>query len=240
MLTVLADDWTPARLFRPGDAGGFWDFHPQYCRQNSDGTGAVAVGQPVGWVKDLSGNGNHLVQATSAKKPVLRQDPSGYFYLDFDGVDDHIDLAAYDLLKFLNGGTLAFSALGQYDDITALGACCSNWLQVYRHQVKYGGNNAAIDYVNYQSPLPSNEMIVVSVQSSLSSRVARKNGVQIGANTNTFTPAGNVATVSVGSYQDYRYSNCNMPAYCLISRLVTGAELTRLEHWLARRAGITL
>jgi len=56
MLTVLADDWHPTRLFRQGDRGGFWDFHPQFCRQNSDGTGAAAVGQPVGWVRDAIGN----------------------------------------------------------------------------------------------------------------------------------------------------------------------------------------
>jgi hypothetical protein len=41
-------------------------------KQNSDGTGAViSSGDPVGYILDKSGNGNHLIQPTASSKPFL-------------------------------------------------------------------------------------------------------------------------------------------------------------------------
>lgn len=72
-----------------GATGGLWNFSDtSTLRQNSDGTGAVAVGDPVGYAEDLSGGVNHLIQAVAAARPVLQQDAAGRNYLAFDGVDD--------------------------------------------------------------------------------------------------------------------------------------------------------
>lgn len=51
-----------ASLFAAGEAGGYWDFTDlASLRIARDGTGAPpAVGDPVGWAADKSGNGNHL------------------------------------------------------------------------------------------------------------------------------------------------------------------------------------
>jgi hypothetical protein len=62
--------------------------HPDHVRANSDGTGAVTVGGPVGWVEDLSGNANHSFQATAAARATLQQDAGGRYYLQTDGADD--------------------------------------------------------------------------------------------------------------------------------------------------------
>lgn len=70
--------------------GGMYRAGPDTCFQDDAGTTPAAVGDPVGYIADLSGNGNHMVQATSAARPVLRQDGSGYYYLEFDGVDDSL------------------------------------------------------------------------------------------------------------------------------------------------------
>jgi hypothetical protein len=56
--------------------------------QDAAGTTPAAVGSPVGLIIDKSGNDNHLSQATSSQKPILRQDGGGAYYLEFDGVDD--------------------------------------------------------------------------------------------------------------------------------------------------------
>lgn len=61
--------------------------------QDAAGTTPVtAVGQPVGLMKDKSGNGNDITQGTTASCPTLQQDINGYYYLGFDGVDDYMEL----------------------------------------------------------------------------------------------------------------------------------------------------
>ena len=92
---AIVADWTPADLFASSEEGIWYDIHPDYLFQNSNGTGAVTVGDPVGYVTDRSGNGNHATQATSAARPVLRQSGALY-YLEFDGVDDFLETASID------------------------------------------------------------------------------------------------------------------------------------------------
>jgi len=64
----------PSALFAGGAQGAFYDpsdFSTLF--QNSAGTTAVtAVEQPVGYMADKSGRGNHATQATSASRPTLR------------------------------------------------------------------------------------------------------------------------------------------------------------------------
>ena len=59
-----------------------------------DAAGTVPVtgaGQPVGLIKDKSGRNNHAVQTTSASRPILKKDDvTGVYYLEFDGVDDSL------------------------------------------------------------------------------------------------------------------------------------------------------
>ncbi|WP_309646602.1 GDSL-type esterase/lipase family protein, partial [Phenylobacterium sp.] len=63
--------------FDPQDVSSLW--------QDSAGTIPAALGQPVGKMSDLSGNGYHATQATAGLRPILRQDTSGKNYLEFDG-----------------------------------------------------------------------------------------------------------------------------------------------------------
>ena len=80
----------PATLFN-GNTGGWWDpADLSTLFQDSAGTTPVtAAGQPVGRMNDKSGNGNHLLQPTSGKRPLL-QTGSGLWWLAFDGVDDDL------------------------------------------------------------------------------------------------------------------------------------------------------
>ena len=88
--------WFTTSLFSSGEQGLIYDpsdFSTLF--QDSAGTTPVtAVGQPVGKILDKSGNGNHASQLTSASRPVLRQDGSGYYYLELDGVDDSLSTAS--------------------------------------------------------------------------------------------------------------------------------------------------
>jgi hypothetical protein len=105
--------WSPRRLFGASDKG-FW-FDPSDMAsmfQNSAGTVAASVDAPVGRILDKSGNGNHASQATASAQPMLRRDSAGRLYLDFDGVDDFLELTpvlynagAMDLVAAIRGNS---------------------------------------------------------------------------------------------------------------------------------------
>ena len=97
-------------LFTAGEQGVWYDpsdFSTMF--QDSAGTTPVtAVEQPVGKILDKSGRGNHATQATSSKRPTLKQDGNGKYYLKFDGVDDalvtgSIDFTAGDKMTVFAG-----------------------------------------------------------------------------------------------------------------------------------------
>ena len=76
--------WTPAALFAQGQQGVWYEPKPEYLFQDAAGTIPVtADGDPVGRMLDLSPNGNHATQSTSARRPVF---PG----LAYDGVDDSL------------------------------------------------------------------------------------------------------------------------------------------------------
>ena len=54
----------------------------------------VADGQPIAEWGDYSGRGGTLKQATSGKRPIVKADPSGFRYVEFDGTNDSLAVAA--------------------------------------------------------------------------------------------------------------------------------------------------
>jgi hypothetical protein len=92
---AAAAAFTPLSLFAAGEKGVWYDPSDLTSMfQNSNGTTAVAVGDPVGYIADKSGNGKHAIQATAGARPVLRQDANSKYYLDFDGTDDFLSAAS--------------------------------------------------------------------------------------------------------------------------------------------------
>jgi len=67
----------PATLFGSSEQGGVFDFgDSELIFQSNFGTGAVAAeNDPIGYVTDLSGKGNHAVQATAANRLLWRGIP---------------------------------------------------------------------------------------------------------------------------------------------------------------------
>lgn len=87
--------WSPAALFASGEVGAWYDPSDLTTLfQDSTGTTPVtADGDPVGMMMDKSGNGRHLIQATSAARPTYKTS-GGLRWLRFDGVDDYLARAA--------------------------------------------------------------------------------------------------------------------------------------------------
>lgn len=82
------------RALFAGAAGGMWDM-TDIAALSQDAAGTVPVaayGDPIGRVADLSGNGNHLVQATAGARPAWSADGALP-----DGVDDNLAVGSLDL-----------------------------------------------------------------------------------------------------------------------------------------------
>lgn len=90
--------WTPLELFAGGKKGAWYDPSDLSTMfQDIAGTTPVtADGQPVGLIRDKSGNGNHASQPVAGKRPIYRAS-GGTYWLDFDGVDDSLYTADIDL-----------------------------------------------------------------------------------------------------------------------------------------------
>jgi hypothetical protein len=101
--TVLLTNksFTPSALFA-GGALGVWldpsDMSSMF--QDSAATTAAAIDSPVGKILDKSGNGNHAVQTTAGKRPILRFS-GGLYYLEFDGTDDCLQIVSCTLPTFI-------------------------------------------------------------------------------------------------------------------------------------------
>lgn len=89
--------WSPLALFAASEQGAWYDPSDlSSMNTKHDGSGAVpAVGDPVGYIADKSGRGNHAKQTTDTARPTL-QLAAGRYYLQFDGVDDFLVTNAID------------------------------------------------------------------------------------------------------------------------------------------------
>lgn len=82
--------WTPAQLF--ASAEGTWFDPSDLSTLFQDTAGVVPVtadGQPVGLMRDKSGNGHHMAQPSAALRPTWRTD-GVRSWLEIDGVDDRM------------------------------------------------------------------------------------------------------------------------------------------------------
>lgn len=86
-------NFDPLVLFAGGKQGAWYDPSDK-STLFQDATGTIPVtkdGDPVGLMKDKSGNGNHAKQTVSTARPIYKTDGVLHWLL-FDGVDDSLDL----------------------------------------------------------------------------------------------------------------------------------------------------
>jgi hypothetical protein len=87
-----APAFDPATLFSSGEEGLWYAPSPSTCFTDTPGTTPAGVGDAVAKMDDLSGNGYHATQGSAAARPILRQTGGGLYYLEYDGIDDHLEI----------------------------------------------------------------------------------------------------------------------------------------------------
>jgi hypothetical protein len=102
----------PATLFANGEVGAWYEPR-DITTLFQDAAGTIPVtadGQPVGKMLDKSGNGYHATESVASKRPTFR-DVGGVQWLEFDGVDDSLNLGSF-LLTSDSVLSTAFTSTG--------------------------------------------------------------------------------------------------------------------------------
>jgi hypothetical protein len=227
--------------------------------QLSGGTTAVAADtDPIGYTADKSGNGNHITQATSGKRPLYKTS-AGLSWALFDGTDDW--LSAGDVLDLgtnswwavagvkYNGGTSGAvfnkshggAEAGRYGLIRDSGSLYG-FYDVDGVTVALGGNAAD----------SSTSVRILTAQVNRSSGLSslRVNAVAFGSD-GSFTPESanqnNVDRFLVGAYGAFGggefagyFLNGAIYGLILVHANATGTQITDAETWMAAKAGVTL
>lgn len=251
---MLGLGWGIARLAVTGAGGfrpetllpaAFYDVAaPGACWQDSAGTiPALDAGDPVGWLKDLSGGGRHLTQSAPDARPLLRVS-GGRRWLEFDGVDDFLaggpvhggvrqiigafasataSAAATNVVYGARSGVEQRSYVGYYNGEFAGGVGARNSLQM-----KIAGNTRG-------------SVIVGSMAHSAGTTALRRNGITgyeapMVGNPQPGAAAAMGGLNTAGSVNTFFQGTVH--ALIDMNRLLTPAEEAAAEAWLAGVAGI--
>ena len=195
--------------------------------------------------------GNHATQATSTKRPVLKIDGNGKYYLKFGGVDDalataSIDFTATDKMTVVAGvRKLSDATTGAICELSSAWATNAGSFALfaspssaaaYGHRSN-GTLNSASDSITFSAPITN----VITQTSAISgdSLVGRVNGTQ------TTTSASDQGTGNYGNYPLYIGSRggtslpFNGHLYSLIVRGAqsTDAQIVSAETYVNSKTG---
>jgi hypothetical protein len=234
-------------LFAGGIKGAWYDpSDVASMRQDSAGSVAAAVDAPVGLLLDKSGNGLHLSQSTAARRPMLRSDGVRHF-LSFDGVDDVL----------VRSGSL----LAPGGSVTCIAAVRRTAAGVFPYVVGNTGDAGFSLLYNSSSRQPRSYVTTAGGVVAGISEVAVPDGADHSLRQVVDRPGlrlrlyeSGVERLSMPSIDadltegaesflgGHMVANVYFPGriygFLIVSRLLSEAEIGRLESFMAARAGI--
>lgn len=252
----------PDAIFAVGSrSGAYYDIQDlSSLFQNSNGTTAAVVGQPVGYVADLSGNGFHLIQATAAARPTLRQDATTLlYYLERDGVDDTMASAASVTLDQSVGAYLgagmetngAFSATTNYSMFGLVTDGSSRFDLTVRAENPNHLNSAFARFDNGTQLLASGTNQTVAIgEPYLQDSVLDADSLDLfikdeSGSTTTGTSAGalTAGTEAIPVVLSYNASTGNSTRFyrgIIVADTLTAGEKTSIRTWLGEGCNVTI
>jgi hypothetical protein len=245
--------FSPSALFANGEQGAWYDPSDLTTLfQNSDGTTAVAVGDPVGYLGDKSGNDNHAIQAISAKRPTLRQAGSLY-YLEFEGAQGlrtsgNVDFTGTDTMTVCAGVRKEVDAS---ENITELSSNAGNNVGSFRLAVNSGSQyryasrgDSVLRNTNASGyDVPSTNVVTGFSEISADIATIRVDGVD--KTTQTLDQgSGNYGAypLNVGARNDAAGLHFEGFMYSMIIRNVVSdsAAIASTEAYVASKTGVSL
>ena len=243
--------FSPSALFANGEEGGWYDPSKlSSMKQNSDGTVDAVVDSPVGYIEDQSGNGNTAIQATSDKRPTLRQAGSLY-YLEFDGANDclatsAIDFTGGDQMSVFAGAAKTASTNQVVAELSSsissnngsFGLFGSSTIWRYTSKGTNLVNGTASDY-----GIPSTSVLSGTSDISADQLTFNVDGDQE-ANPTSDQGTGNYGNhaINIGSRNNGASLPLNGHIYGLVVRntVSTADEIASMESYMATKSGVTL
>ena len=254
-VTNNSDSFSPSSLFVGGFKGAWYDMSDITTMFKVDGTTPAVVGQAVGKILDRSGNGQHLIQTTESKCPLLVVDDVGRMCLDFDG-DDGMRTAG-NLPFNANSVTTMSVFVGAKKEATDLNQTVVELSNTvggtdggFRIFCTSGERWRAIQKGSSANTISSaavgnpDKSILTSVASiSAPSHTFRLNGAVVLANTTTLgTGTYNDHPLSIGGRAAGASTNLDGKIYSLIvvGKLASADEIANAEKYLAGKTGVTI
>lgn len=229
----------PRFLFAAGEKGVI------LLPENSD----VAVGNGVGTVTDVSGNGKNATQGTALSQPILRQNATtGALYWEFDGSNDFLSTAAIDFTG--TSKITCFIALRKTSDAIAGWPLNLNSTAAGSFSIRAPSTNAVADIVGTAtgtggtasstaaSTAPASAVVILEVDMSAPTLTMTVNGV---AGTTVTSPTGGAfsnAALHIGqrSIGASRFTG-HIYGAIVLGRLCAATEKVAAQAFLNRRIG---
>ena len=243
--------FSPSALFANGEEGGWYDPSKlSSMKQNSDGTVDAVVDSPVGYIEDQSGNGNTAIQATSDKRPTLRQAGSLY-YLEFDGANDclatsAIDFTGGDQMSVFAGAAKTASANQVVAELSSSISSNNGSFRLFGSSTIWRYSSKGTSIVNGTASdygIPSTSVLSATSDISADQLTFNVDGVQE-ANPTSDQGTGNYGNyaLNIGS----RDNGASLPLtgniYGLVVRNVVSSadDIASMESYMATKSGVTL
>jgi hypothetical protein len=216
-------------------------------KQNSDGTGSVAAGDPVGYWADKSTTGAHVTGSGTARPTLSATGFNSKQALVFNGSTTNLSRGSYTAQSGLSAMTRiavcahATNTVAMMTRVTASG----NFGFMYAN----GGSRSSVDndaanvttfQVGVNSIIPAG-LYADSYSNSAISFYSSGSGVS-GTVTGTIpaTSASGSATLHIGSNSGVNFFwNGPIAEYIIFNRALSRSELARVEAYLAQRWGIS-
>lgn len=233
--------WSPARLFANGEKGAFYDpYDLANLKQLSTGATAVtSTSDPVGYLRDLSPNGNHAIQATTTKRFAVGQNGPGY-YLYGDHTDDYLRatfsipqpwtrVSMVDQRTWTNINNVFAGVSANGGRLTQTPAapklqCFSGTALVLDHTIIGAVDQAAVPTV-----LASPQIITEFANGASSGISANFDDFRLG-DAGTVDPAG--ITMLANQNGDNFFGDARLYRMLMISRALTAVELQLVKKWI--------
>lgn len=256
-----APAWNPASAWFASGEQGVWYDPSDLSSMFQDAAGTIpvtAAGDPVGRISDKSGRGNHATQSTSTSRPLLQQDGTGRYYLDFDGSDDSLLTSAIDF-SASNKMTLVVGVRKDVDTTAMLLELSANagtnngsfYISAPESGANYGirarGATGTGGYNPATFTAPITNVVAAQLDTSAATVplavIARVNGVVNTSGIANVAPGGGNFGAAYPLYLGRR-NNATLPfngrVYQLIIRGALSSDIATGEVFVAAKSGVTL
>jgi hypothetical protein len=252
----LNGTFDPESLFTGGYVGGWYDPSDlsTLWQDSARTTPVTADGDPVGCIDDKSGNGFHLTQATSGKRPLYRTS-GGLHWLVNDGIDDVLFgsassnefLAPWEFWAATNftAGAGIFDGVFSKNDSDASGISSTSIQGIFQRSDGVQRTMASGSRIGGGSVDSSSLLTAFAIGTAFTSRAQAKlsaNELIITANGNSTTAAaaytGTAANNKFRIFQASATATIKFYGGLAINRALTSGESTSLKAYLDAKAGL--